>query len=634
MLRAGRCVYCVLPDFASVSLRSGQLARRPHLPGPRSNRRAPLKGPPVPNVPLSSYDTPCNGFDTRTVTPVRQRRGKDVGDFELIDHITDGVMALDRHWKFRNINGTAARLLKRQPADLLGREIWAEYPDLIGSGYEAAYRQAAETGISTTATDFYAPLGCWFEVRAFPSDDGIVVLVRDVTEARAISERLSRQATHDELTGLINRRELLMRLNRLVDQGTAASVDLLFIDLDRFKDVNDSFGHATGDEVLRVIGGRLAGMFGEGVHVSRIGGDEFVICLVDAAEGEAARVAHDVAVRMRESIQTPCVRASVGASIGIARYPVSASDAGDLLRNADTAMYHAKRAGGSHVWSFGKEDAKRLSHRRRLRVDLESASAGRHFELHYQPQLDLHSGRVYGAEALLRWNHPQLGLLTPADFLDVLLESPAYEATGDWLIRLAFRQAAQWQAANRKPFKVAVNLSATTIQNGDLAALVSQAAEAAGVCASALDIEVTETVVMSDFAAASRALEAVRRLGVTVSLDDFGTGYSSLAYLTRLPVDCIKIDKSFVQEMTASETGPRARAMVEAMVALARALGMRTVAEGIETDTQLSLVKELGCDAVQGYFIGKPVPAVQIEPYAGARSGRLELEPAALQRLR
>ncbi|ALP67851.1 putative bifunctional diguanylate cyclase/phosphodiesterase [Paraburkholderia caribensis] len=541
--------------------------------------------------------------------------------FQILDHITDGVMTIDREWRFRNINRTAGRLLKRRSEDLLGREIWAEYPDLIGSSYEAAYRQTAETRKPSTATDFYAPLGAWFEVRAFPSDDGIVVLVRDVTEARAISERLSRQATYDELTGLMNRRELLLRLNILVDKGAAASVDLLFVDLDRFKDINDSFGHAAGDEVLRAIGERLSAMCAEGASVSRIGGDEFVIFLVDAPEGEAARVARDVTIRMREPIQTPCVRASVGASIGVARYPISASNAAELLRNADIAMYHAKRAGGSHVWSFGKEDAQRLSHRRRLRADLESASAGRQFELHYQPQLDLHTGRVYGAEALLRWNHPQLGLLTPADFLDVLHESPAYEATGDWLIRLAFRQAAKWQAANCMPFKVAVNLSATTIQNCDLAALVSEAAETAGVCASALDIEVTETVVMSDFAAASRALSAVRRLGVTVSLDDFGTGYSSLAYLTRLPVDRIKIDKSFVQELTVKETCRQARAMVEAMVALARALSMRTVAEGIETETQFALVKELGCDAAQGYFIGKPVTAARIEPYAETRFG-------------
>ncbi|REG51453.1 diguanylate cyclase (GGDEF)-like protein [Paraburkholderia sp. BL6669N2] len=537
-------------------------------------------------------------------------------DFQILDHITDGVMALDREWKFQNINETAARLLKRRPADLLGREIWAEYPDLIGSSYETAYRQAAETRMPSSVTDFYAPLGAWFEVRAFPCDSGVIVLVRDVTEARATSERLSRQATHDELTGLMNRRELLLRLNRLCDEGGAASVDLLFIDLDRFKDINDSFGHAAGDEVLRVIGERLSDMVTERVHASRVGGDEFVILIVDAPEGEAASVARDVIARLREPIQTPCVRASLGASIGVARYPTSASNAAELLRNADTAMYHAKRAGGSQVWSFGQEDAQRLAHRLRLRADLESASAARQFELHYQPQLDLHTGRIYGAEALLRWNHPQLGLLAPGDFLDVLLESPAYEATGEWLIRLALRQAAQWQATDHRPFKVAVNLSATTIQNCDLAALVSHAAEAAGVGASVLEIEVTESAVMSDFAAASRALSAVRKLGVTVSLDDFGTGYSSLAYLARLPVDCIKIDKSFVQELSVKETCHRARAMVEAVVALARALGMRTVAEGVETEMQLALVTELGCDAVQGYFIGKPVPAARIKPYA------------------
>ena len=541
--------------------------------------------------------------------------------FQILDHITDGVMALDRDWRFRNINQTAACLLKRRPEDLLDREIWTEYPDLIGSSYETAYRQAAETGMPSTATEWYAPLATWFEVRAFPCDDGIVVLVRDVTEARAVSERLSRQATHDELTGLINRRELLLRLDHLVDEGAATSVDLLFIDLDRFKEINDSFGHAAGDEVLRVIGERLSGMLAQSVHASRIGGDEFVLFLVDAPEGEAARIAREVAIRLREPIRTPGGRASVGASIGMARYPISAANAGELLRNADSAMYQAKRAGGAHVCSFGKEDAQRLSHRRRLRADLESASAASQFELYYQPQLDLHTGRIHGAEALLRWNHPQLGVLTPADFLDVLLESPAYEATGDWLIRLAFRQAAKWQAAGRMPFKVAVNLSATTIQNCDLAALVSEAADAAGVRACVLDIEVTETIVMSDFAVASRALSAVRKLGATVSLDDFGTGYSSLSYLTRLPVDRIKIDKSFVRELTAKQTCRQARAMIEAMVALARALGMRTVAEGIETEEQLVLIKEIGCDAAQGYFIGKPGSAARIEAYAETRFG-------------
>lgn len=233
----------------------------------------------------------------------------------------------------------------------------------------------------------------------------------------------------------------------------------------------------------------------------------------------------------------------------------------------------------------------------------------------------LHTGLVYGVEALLRWNHPQLGLLTPADFLDVPLVSLTYEATSDWLIRLAFRQAAKWQAAGREPFKIAVNLSATTIQNSDLAALVSTAADAAGICPSVLDIEVTETVVMSDFSAASRALSSVRKLGVTVSLDDFGTGYSSLAYLTRLPVDRIKIDKSFVQELTVRQTRHQARAMVEAMIALARALDLKTVAEGVETKPQPVLVKELGCDAAQGYLTGRPVTATQIEPYAQTRLG-------------
>ncbi|MEM5342889.1 sensor domain-containing diguanylate cyclase [Paraburkholderia azotifigens] len=286
-------------------------------------------------------------------------------DFQLLDHFTDGVMLLDRQWKFRNVDRAAARLLKRPSTELIGREIWAEYPDLVGSSYEKAYRQAARTGLPDTATEFYAPLDTWFEARAFPCEDGITVLVRDVTEARAMSVRLSEQATYDALTGLINWRELVIRLHRLIDDGTANSVDVLFIDLDRFKEINESFGHAAGEEVLRVIGERISGSLGERACASRIGGDEFVVLVVDAPEDEAARVARSIMVRMREHIETPSVRTSVSASIGLAQYSFAAANADQLLRNADTAMYQAKRLGGSHVRSFSKEDAQRLSHRLR-----------------------------------------------------------------------------------------------------------------------------------------------------------------------------------------------------------------------------------------------------------------------------
>lgn len=556
---------------------------------------------------------PVQRRDVSRFTGEHVNASNDIGGFHLLDHITDGVMLLDRQWKFRNVNRTAARLFKRPSTELIGREIWAEYPDLVGSGYERAYRQAAETGSPITVTEYYAPLDTWFEARAFPCSGGVTVLVRDVSEARAMSERLSYQAAHDALTGLINRRELLSRLSELVDKRIASSVDLLFIDLDRFKEINDCVGHAAGDEVLRVISERLTVSIGKRAHSSSIGGDEFVVFLVDAPEGEAEHVAKNIIVRMRERIETPCVRASVSASIGLSRYPVSAANADELLRNADTAMYRSKRLGGSRVWSFGKEDAQRLSNRLRLRADLENGSATGQFELYYQPQLNLVTGCLYGVEALLRWKHPELGLLAPAEFLDVLLGPPAHEATGEWLIHRALRQAAQWQVADRLRFKVAVNLSAEIIQDANLAALVSKAAEAAGVCPSALDIEVTEAVVVSDFLAASRSLAAVRKLGATVSLDDFGTGYSSLSYLTQLPIDRIKIDKSFVQQLTVDETCRPARAMIEAMVALAHALGMETVAEGVESEEQLALVQKLGCDAAQGYFIGRPVPAADLD---------------------
>jgi EAL domain-containing protein (putative c-di-GMP-specific phosphodiesterase class I) len=270
-------------------------------------------------------------------------------------------------------------------------------------------------------------------------------------------------------------------------------------------------------------------------------------------------------------------------------------------------MYEAKRAGGMRARVFELADAERLVQRRKLRADLQTAFECAQFELFYQPQVECGTQRLYGFEALIRWNHPRLGVLAPGQFIDLLLASPMYEKTSRWIMRQACQQVAAWHRAGHTQIKVAVNLSAGNIQSPKLIETIACALSDACVDASVLDIEVTETAVMEDFATAAKNLTQLRRMGVTVSLDDFGTGYSSLAYLTRLPVDCIKIDKAFIHRLTSQETSPHGRTMIEAMVALARSLGIRTIAEGVETAGQAAVVTSLGCDAMQGYWTGRPV---------------------------
>jgi diguanylate cyclase len=528
-------------------------------------------------------------------------------EFDVMDHITDGVMWLDQAWNFRYVNRSAQRLLRRDSTDLLDTQIWREYPDLVGSAYERAYRGAALTGEIRTATEYYPPLETWFEVRAFPASHGVVVLFRDVTQERSAQEELQRQASYDDLTGLYNRREMMRRLDEAIHTRPDSSIALLFVDLDKFKDINDSFGHNVGDGFLLEIADRLGATVSPETTVARIGGDEFVLMLEGGEQTRAPTVAERIIAATSQPVHVGNVVGRVGASVGIAHSPESAATADELLRNADTAMYEAKRAGGMRSRVYGQEDAKRLVHRLRLRAELRSALEGDQFELFYQPQVQCVTQRVLGFEALIRWNHPEFGVLPPAQFLDLLLASPSYEETSQWVIRQACRQVAAWHRAGHAQVKVAVNLSAGNVQSPILPETIRRALADAGVEASALDIEVTETAVMEDFAAAEQNLSLLRRMGATVSLDDFGTGYSSLAYLARLPVDSVKIDKIFIQGLTSQGACPRAQTMIEAIVALARSLGIRTVAEGVESAEQQAIVELLGCDSMQGYWTGRPV---------------------------
>jgi len=535
----------------------------------------------------------------------------------MLDSLSDGFMSIDKSWRFTYLNSTAERYLQQDRHNLLGREIWQCYPDLVNSGYYRIYHQTAATGLPGIHTDYYAPLRTWFEARSFRHDDGITVLFRDVTREREHAARLEFEASHDYLTGLANRRSCMEALSRAVAEAASSSIStgvpvaVLFIDLDHLKEVNDAFGHAVGDELLRGFSTRLSASLGSAFFAARVGGDEFVLLLRDTTKSAAEACAFSVLNALAVPFEIRGRALSLSASIGIALMGEKPETAETLLSYADTAMYEAKSAGGLQVRTYDAELDRGRRNRATLRSDLRAAFSANQFELRFQPQVSLANASLIGAEALLRWRHPDRGLLTPDAFLALLLESPFEGALAEWLINAVCQHIAGWQRMGVNVPKISLNLSARQLLDMGLADRVHHAVRKHGISAAMLDVEITEDCLVSDIEMATSALTMLKQAGVSTSLDDFGAGYSSLSYLVRLPVDTLKIDKSFVRGLAASD---KASAVIRGVVSLARSLGMKTIAEGVEHQHQANELKDAGCDSIQGYLVSRPLcPAAFVE---------------------
>jgi diguanylate cyclase (GGDEF)-like protein/PAS domain S-box-containing protein len=450
------------------------------------------------------------------------------------------------------------------------------------------------------------------------SDGGFVATHDDVTERRQAEQRIAHMARHDALTDLPNRvlfRERLAEALAGVDRGHKLAV--LYLDLDRFKGVNDTLGHPMGDELLKVVGGRLRHCVRESDTVARVGGDEFAIIQngIDKPLDTAV-----LARRIGEAVRAPYDLAGhvvvVDTSIGIALAPHDGVEPDGLLKAADMALYGAKADGRGTYRFFEAAMDMKMKARRELEIALRAALAAGQFDLHYQPLVNVDTRRITGCEALLRWHHPERGMISPAEFIPVAEEIGLIVPLGEWVLRKACIDAASWPS----DVKVAVNLSPIQVTNQNIVPVVVSALAAAGLPAERLEIEITESVLMHNTAATMATLHKLRELGVNISMDDFGTGYSSLSYLRKFPFDKIKIDRSFISGLP---DDAEAIAIVRAVAGLASTLDMTATAEGVETAAQLDMVRALGCVEMQGYLFSPPRPLAQIMPLFEPQRGKL-----------
>jgi diguanylate cyclase (GGDEF)-like protein/PAS domain S-box-containing protein len=440
---------------------------------------------------------------------------------------------------------------------------------------------------------------------------------RDITAKKAVEARIHFQAHHDALTGLANRMLLIDRLEHAMAQADndGHALWVLFLDLDRFKRINDSLGHKAGDAVLKSVAQRMQAQLRPADTVARLGGDEFVLVLSDWPAGSLSL---GLVQRLMDAVRAPYAANGnailISCSVGIAVYPGDAANAELLVERADVAMYRAKEAGRNSVHFYKAEMNALAMSRLRMESDLRGALQANEFVLHYQPQMDLKSGRIVGVEALLRWQHMRPGLRQPAEFIGVAEEIGLIVPIGDWVLNQACQQAVAWQRAGLPAMHMAVNLSARQFAQPGLVGAVSAALERSGLQPSLLEIEITESLMMTDVEQAVATLADLKRLGVRVSVDDFGTGHSSLYYLKRFPIDVLKIDRSFVRDIVSDADDA---SIVAAIISLAHSLEMSVVAEGVEHADQLIYLARCGCDTAQGYMISPPMRAEALVPFLG-----------------
>jgi len=544
---------------------------------------------------------------------------------ELLENIFENTSVmfayLDLDFNFVRVNRAYAADDGREPEFYVGKNHFALYPDAEN---EKIFRRVAATGEPYVArakqfvfTDQPERGVTYWDFTVTPARRegriaGVVLLLYDVTEFIEAQERMQYLAYYDVLTDLPNRALFSDRLGHALARSSRSKrcLGVLFLDLDRFNIINDSLGHETGDALLKAFAKRLRECLRESDTVAHISGDEFAVALEELATAEdASRVARKIIDALVLPIVCEEREFFVTASIGISIYPTDGTDAASLMRYADAAMYKAKEADGNTYRFYAAEMGQRTAERLRYELSLRHALEREEFALHFQPIVSLATGRVAAVEALLRWRHPELGLVSPSEFIPLLEETGMIIPVGEWVLRQACIQTRAWQETGGGPVRVAVNLSPRQFSAPNLVNQLVNALTESGLAPNLVELEITEGMLMQPSPLIHDAFCGVRDLGCRMAIDDFGTGYSSLSYIRRFPVGTLKIDRSFVSDVTSDNDDA---AIVRTIIAMAHNLKMEVVAEGVETQEQLDFLRANGCELVQGYLLARPAPAENI----------------------
>ncbi|MFY0544398.1 putative bifunctional diguanylate cyclase/phosphodiesterase [Brevibacillus sp. H7] len=536
----------------------------------------------------------------------------------------EAIMVTDRKGTILLINPAFTKLTGYQKEEIIGKN-----PKILSSGRHGA--------------DFYVDMwtsihesGYWtgeiwnrrkngenylehLSIQSIKDEKGKTVFYsatfRDITERKRFEEQIIHQAYHDNLTGLPNR--FLFEDRILLELEHAAlyqqSFAVIFIDLDRFKPINDSLGHAVGDLILQEVAKRLSSILRKTDTVSRLGGDEFIVLLPNIkSTQDVAEVSHKIVHSLSEPFYVSGHELFIGVSVGSSIFPIDGKDVKTLIKHADAAMYRAKENGGNTYQFYTHAMNTKVAERLKLETNLRKAVMRQEFQLYFQPQFQLHTGRVVGMEALLRWNHPEMGCIPPSRFIPLAEETGLILPIGEWVLWEACRQNIMWQEKGYPPMRVAVNISPFQFLQNDFVDMVTRIVKETGLSPNHLELELTESVFVRNLEKAAETLHECKSLGIQLSLDDFGTGYSSLSYLRRFPIHRLKIDQSFVQNISTSSTD---LAIVSSIITMAHSLRLNVIAEGIENGNQVTFLKQIHCDMGQGYFFEKPLSKEDFEKH-------------------
>ncbi|MPQ75950.1 EAL domain-containing protein [Hydrogenovibrio sp. JE_KL2] len=546
---------------------------------------------------------------------------------KVFEQSREGIMITDANQKLLMVNDAFSEITGYSREEVLGKTA-----SVLSSGkhtnefYEQMWRQIREEGHwqgeiwnKHKSGRFYPE---WLSISQGKDKHGEVMqyigVFTDMSKIKESEEHIHRLEHFDSLTNLVNRESLIKRLTKEIGlaEGTHKNIAVLFIDLDHFKNINDTLGHYVGDKLLMEVGRRISMLLQPDDQLGRQGGDEFIAVMPDADENEAAHMAEKILKSVASEMLLENLNLKITPSVGIAIYPQDGSDAGSLLKNADTAMYQAKNDGRNTYRFFTAEMQKHAAKTMSIESALRTALARNEFEMYYQPQVCAHTHEVVGAEALIRWNNPDLGKISPAEFIPVAEQSGQILEISNWVMETAIEQIKEWQEQGLPFVNIAVNLSAAQFRDEALPSQIIGLLNKHTVEPSCLTVELTETLAMSDPYSAVKIMDKLTAHGIKIAIDDFGTGYSSLSYLKKFKATKLKLDQSFVQDVAVDADD---RSIIVGMISLAQSLGLKTIAEGVETQEQLSFLEEKGCDEIQGYYFSKPIPSKEFAQFISER---------------